>query len=353
MDIINRIKAFKLFGKYFWKAFLGIGAICTVFGWIVFDDLKDHWLPYVFITLTLASIISLLLLINDLIKREIADKTNSSIPDQLLDIMSKLPPSGAEILSSAIQRYLYLSGHKKELESLGKLIYKKKISTRTEVESLIDSIGWNRYKKKNGNTKQAIDNITKGVVLATQNNLYYWAAKGERHLAGIERHEGNMVACLDHLHKSAEYTKQIQNDKQKTEMEASLYLFEAKNLLDQKVDLLNAEKKAKDAMELFASVGDLERQIKVYAVLGNIYLELRDWDKAHKMFSEGYSKSKDVRNDERAKNALGLAIIYLTDDTDNYFSKKDAKKYLDAAASLKEDLSNKDQAILESLKQRL
>jgi tetratricopeptide (TPR) repeat protein len=272
--------------------------------------------------------------------------------------MSKLPPEESDILLVAVDRFFHLYGYNKERIELGKLeiipnVKEKKREKNIIVEqaitnqvgNLIDRLGWANYLMNN--KESAIENITQGVELAKKNSIFYLAAKGERHLAGIERHHGNTTAFFDHLSKSKEYTRQIQDDKERIEMEGSLHLVEAKFLLDQKDDLLKAEEEAKKAIYLFSN--DPQRQVKVYSVLGNIYLEREDWDQAYEMFFKGYTKSENIRADERAKNAMGLAKIHLDPDIPRFYTKDKAKEYLLEAESLMNSLKLHEKNELESL----
>ena len=332
MEIIDYKKAILIFLNYCWKVLVAVGTVFSVFG-IILPELRQQWVLYIIVVILLVIFISLILLVINLIKREIADKTNICIPNQLLDIVSKLSKEESEILSGAIDRYFHLYGYHEERIKLGNLLNENR-DIKNQVSNLIDQLGWANYLKNQ--TDGAITNIIQGVNLAKDNLLYYWAAKGERHLAGIERHRKNETAFLQHLNQSKEYTSKIQNVNEKTEMEGSIHLSEAKYLLEKKTDLAKAEEEANNAMGKFAD--DPRRQLKVYVVLGNIYLERKEWDKAYNTFKEGYDKSNGIRKDERAKNALGLAKIHLSVEVSRFFKIEKAKEYLREAESLKSSL---------------
>lgn len=344
MEIISYKKAFLIFLNYCWKVLITIGVILSVFGLII-PELRKYWILFIIVTLLLVILSSLILLIKELIDREIDDKTNINIPNQLLYIIAKLPKEESEILSEAIDRYFHLYGYHEERIKLGNLL-SENMHIRNQVSSLIDQLGWANY-LKNGISDAIIDNIVQGVNLAKDNRLYYWAAKGERHLAGIERHRKNECAFLEHLNKAKEYTKQIQNMNEKTEMEGSIHLSEAKYLLEKKKDLSKAEEEVNNAMQKFAD--DPRRQSKVYVVLGNIYFERKQWSEAYKAFKDGYDKSFSIRNDERAKNALGLAKIHLSVEASRFFKVEKAKEYLKEAESLKKSLKQHEINEIESL----
>lgn len=352
MEKISYKKALLLFSNYFWKVLVALSVIVTILSIAFnFELLKEHWLLYIIIVLLLSVFTSLLSLVNNLIKRvniltkiEIEDKTDISIPDQLLNIVSKLPEEESIILSGAIDRYFHLYGYHEERIKLGNLLNENR-DIKNQVTNLIDKLGWANYLKNL--TDVAITNINQGITLAEENLLFYWAAKGERHLAGIERHRGNEIESLKHMDKSKEFTKQIQDITEKNEMEGSLHLSEAKFFLE-KNNLLKAEEEANNAMQKFSN--DMRRKIKVYVVLGNIYLERKLWDQAYNTFKEGYDKSKGLRNDERAKNALGLAKIHLKPEAPRRFFKIDkAKSFLKEAESLKNSLKRHEIEEIETL----
>ena len=352
METISYKKALLLFANYSWKVLVALSVGVTILSIAFnFDLLKKFWLLYITVVLLLTIFISLLLLINRLIKRahiltkkETDDKTDNSIPDQLLDIVSKLPEEESVILSGAIDRYFHLYGYHEERIKLGNLLNENR-DIKNQVTNLIDKLGWANYLKNL--TDVAIININQGIALAEENLLFYWAAKGERHLAGIERHRGNETEFLKHMNKSKDYTKQIQDITDKNEMEGSLHLAEAKYFLEKK-DLSKAEEEANKAMQRFSN--DMRRKIKVYVVLGNVYLERKLWDQAYNTFKEGYDKSKGLRNDERAKNALGLAKIHLKPEAPRRFFKIDkAKNFLKEAESLKNSLKRHEIEEIETL----
>lgn len=343
MDIINCKTASRIFLKKLLKVSTIFATIFTIFGFSFDKFLNEHWALYVTVALSLIFIISLVLLVNYLIKMEIADKTNISIPKQLLDIVSKLTKAQSEELSGAIARYLHLNGHHQELIELGKLLTENR-DIKNRVFIKIDLLGWANH--INNQTDDAITNIKDGVELAKENNLYYWAAKGERHLAAIEKDQRNETEYQKHLDLSRTYTKSIQNNDKRTEMEGSLHLIEAKHLTEQK-KFPEAEEEAKKALDKLSN--DKKRQLKVYVAFGNIYLGLGKWEDAYDMFLKGYNKSKGVRKDERAKNAVGLAKIHLNTKATFFFKIDKAKEYLKEAESLKESLKPRDRNEIESL----
>lgn len=343
METLNYKRTFLLFCNYCWKVFTVVGAIFSVFG-IILPEIRSYWIQFSIIVLLLVILISLLLVINKFIKSDIENKTNIVIPDQLLEIVSKMPMEESEILSGSIDRYFHLYGFQEERIKLGKLLNENR-DIKNQVSNLIDQLGWANFLKNQ--TEGAVENIKQGVELAKGNLLFYWAAKGERHLAGIERHRANEVAFLEHLNQAKIYTEQIQNENEKREMEGSLHLSVAKYYLHKRTDLSKAEEEANFALQKFSD--DPRRKLKVYVVLGNIYFERKQWDQAYNTFKEGYDKCKGVRKDERAKNALGLAKIHLCVEVPRFFKMDKAKEYLLEAQSLKTSLKQHEINEIETL----
>ncbi len=317
MERINNSKLFQLFVQNFWSVLLAVGAICSIIA-LLLSMFKIHWIFYILLILILSLVLISSLL---LLKRE-------NVPNILLDVVSISSTEDSEVLSSAIDRYFHLHGYHKERIELGHLLIDSK-NIEIQVGNQIDRFGWANYKL--GIVQPAIQYITNGVELANNNRLYYMAAKGERHLAGIERRRSK-DAFIEHVEKSKKYTELIECINEKTEMEGSIHLLIAKHLLEQKENLLQAEKEANEAMKAFSN--DPKRQLKVYYVLGQIHFERGEWDKAYKMFFEGYTKSEGVRDEERSRNAYELARIHAKKEAEGYFDLDKAKKYYDEAHSL-------------------
>ncbi|MDR1005308.1 MAG: hypothetical protein LBL74_00390 [Bacteroidales bacterium] len=324
-EIISYKKALQIFGGYCWKVFLAVGAICGVFGFLITKTATEYWLLYIIIVLSLTVLVSLALLVCNLINREIADKTNLDIPALLYDILKRATEEEYTTLRRGIDRYLHLYGHpdiRKKIVDLG-----KDKNPEDTIISLIDNLGWASY-QSGKNKLAAIRSIETGIKMAVQNGLFYYAAKGERHLSGIAKHSGDKENCKSHLDKSECYTKQIPEAVEKIEMQGSIYLAKAKLFLDEPnlddANLDDAKKYATLAFESFKN--DVARQVKVYSVKGNICLKCKDYEEARTIFLDGYKACKNIRKDERAKNAFGLAKIY-NEPESGMMSKEESLKY--------------------------
>lgn len=318
MERSNHTFPFLLFINFFWKVLVSLGTICFIFVFLP-SGIIEHWMLYVVILFSLTLLISLLLTRN-FIKKETSNILYSScIPNQLLDIVSQLSTEESVILVGAIDRYLHLNGCYKERIQLGELLIDNG-NIEIQVGNQIDRFGWANYKL--GNVEPAISSITEGIELAKENCLFYMAAKGERHLAGIQKGRKNVDEYQRHVNLSKGYTEQIQNTDERNEMRGSLHLLEAKYLLDQG-NLSQAKIEADEAMRLFSN--DPIRQLKVYYVLGQIHFKREEWDEAYKMHYEGYIKSKGVRDEERVRNAYELARIHTK--AEKYLDKNKAEEY--------------------------
>jgi|GEM_PF-5769774 len=351
-EIISCEKAFKIFLKYAWKVLVAISAIVTIIALIVKNPSAVFITIYIVSVLLLTIIVSLILVINDLIKREIADKTNLDIPSQLVEIVFKLSKAHASILIPAVDRILHLMGKPDWREKMGE---KLDNGIEQQVIKLIDNWGWAKYQKGREDIKMVISNISRGVQQATENGLWYYAAKGERHLAGIARHQ-NRIRGDDswdsHIRKAEEYKNLITNETKKAEIEGSIYFAKAKYFLENENNLTTAEENIKKAEELFAN--DNERQIKVFFVKGDILFKQENWFEAYNAYHTGYVKSENVRNDERAKNAFGLAKICLETES-SYYNIGNAKVFLieanELSYSLKTHERDKISGLLDKINQ--
>ena len=210
MERINNSKLFQLFVQNFWSVLLAVGAICSIIA-LLLSMFKIHWIFYILLILILSLVLISSLL---LLKRE-------NVPNILLDVVSISSTEDSEVLSSAIDRYFHLHGYHKERIELGHLLIDSK-NIEIQVGNQIDRFGWANYKL--GIVQPAIQYITNGVELANNNRLYYMAAKGERHLAGIERRRSK-DAFIEHEKKKKKYTELIENASMKKPKWKEVYIF--------------------------------------------------------------------------------------------------------------------------------
>src|SRR5205085_10359889 len=154
--------------------------------------------------------ISLLLLVNKLINEGLKNKAPLILSAEVVNIVTTLYGEAKYLdvvrFGSTISRYLWLNGHNHERIAIGKLVEdaaSKVGRTSVQVSCLIDDIGWTY--DIIGDPEKAVTNISNGIEKAVENDLFYLAAKGERHLSGIEKHRGNSEQFLLHLTNAKTY----------------------------------------------------------------------------------------------------------------------------------------------------
>lgn len=217
-------------------------------------------------------------------------------------------------LGTTISRFLWLSNYNTERINIGKKVEDSASKTKNikeQVSALIDDIGWTYHITEDSN--KAKTNIQNGITKAQNNQLYYYAAKGERHLAGIEADNGNRSNILTHLNNAQNHTNNIQDETQKNELNGSLSLAKAEYFFEEK-NYADAETNALQAQQIFGS--DNDRLLKTHSLLGNIYFAQNTDEsiqKAKDEFNNGYNNCNDKRQNEYAKNAVGLAKIAMRD----------------------------------------
>jgi len=218
------------FLKYFGIIIGGIGLCITILGAFTnFEFVKEHPYRMGLILFIPTIIVSLILVIHKIIFIDFTSKSTLDLPKEIERYVQLLYKEKNYIdvvrLGSTISRFLWLSQNNKERIIIGKMVEDSasKIGRlEVQIATLIDDIGWTYAAI--GEHKQATENITRGIEKAEQAGFFYFAAKGERHLAGIESEVGDKSKIMDHLTKAQDYTEKITDMSVKSEMEASLYL---------------------------------------------------------------------------------------------------------------------------------
>lgn len=324
--------AVKELWNYAWEKITGISIIVTIATVATdFKYSKENPLIAFTIIIGVTIFLSLILFIHRLIKNGVGAKPPLILSSELVSIVNTLYEEKKYLdvvrFGSTVSRFLWISGHNKERIAIGELVEdaaSKESRIAEQVSALIDDIGWTYYIV--GDNEKAITNISNGIEKAVDNGLFYFAAKGERHLSGISKHSNKITEFTQHLTNAETYTAKILDTSDKNEMEASLLLARAKYAYEtDKLD--EAEQSAKKAMDIFKN--DLDRIVKVHQLLGNIYVKQNKIQKAKDEFNKGYESCKDIRKDEFAKNAIGLAKIALSEgDVKSY------TKYLQEARAV-------------------
>jgi len=342
----------KLFLKVAGVIIGGIGVSITILGAFTnFEFVKEHPLRISLILIVPTIITSLIWVIRKMIDADIASKSTLDLPREIERYVQLLYKEKNYLdvvrFGSPISRFLWLSHNNKERINVGKMVEdsaSKIERVEVQVATLIDDIGWTFAAI--GEYTKATDNISRGIKKAEQASLFYFAAKGERHLAGIESEIGDKNKIIEHLNNAQGYTEKITDKSEKSEMEGSLFLAKAEHFFESK-NFPEAEFNANLAKSAFAN--DFDRKVKVYSLLGNIHLAQGKYQEAKDEYNQGYSKCRNFRKDEFAKNAVGLAKVEMQAN-----NLQNAKSYLIEAKEIYEKGNkNKELIIVKNLLQQI
>lgn len=242
-----------------------------------------------------------------------------------------------------LSRPLWVAGMYSERIKVGEIVEEAAARTnnyKTQVATLIDDIGWTNVVI--GNIDTARNCISSGIALAIEMQLYYYAAKGERHLGRIfQKYQPNIVSSLEHLEKSIALAEKITDKYDKIEMQSGIY-FTLSELHSTKGDFQNALTFSEKALNLYKELGNQEdRIVKIYSQLGRIHLGMRELQKAKNDFRLGIIEAEKIsRRDEQGFNMLGLGEVSLS-----LGEKERSKEYLSSAITIFCDLGMKPEEI--------
>lgn len=210
-------------------------------------------------------------------------------------------------LSTVLSRYLWISGQLDLRIKLGNMVEKAAFEIKDSVprsKVLIDDLGWTTYCL--GDTSSAKRYIEDGIRLAREVCAYYTVAKGHRHLASIARQNGDLLDTEEKLSEATKYANMINNSNEKKEMLNGLLVSEGK-LFYEKGDYTNSIKKFTEALQAYKAASDINREVKVYALLGNAYRKNMMLDEAVKFYQDGLERAYNIgRYDEISKNTMCL-----------------------------------------------
>lgn len=337
-------EAGKQFAKIFGGLFLAIGTIITVLGAVTnFNYLKANPFWITIILLLTVTVISLVYIINKLLNNQAEFITRVDLPKEIVRYIT-IMYKNKDFLSvvrfgSPLSRFLLLRGNLNERIDVGRMVEdsaSKKGIKKEQISALIDDIGWSYAEI--GNYKKAITNINNGINKATQAGLFYYAAKGERHLAGISSKQNKKNEIENHLNNAWSHSNNITDESAKNEIVASLNLALAEYNYENE-NYVEAESKALLAKNGF--INDKDRIVKVHSLLGSIYFVQEKYQEAKDEFNNGYSKCRNFRVLEFAKNAVGLAKV-----EKELLNFPDALEYLNEAKIVYEDV-NKSKELAE------
>ncbi|MDP2722248.1 MAG: hypothetical protein Q8O72_05795 [Bacteroidales bacterium] len=207
-------------------------------------------------------------------------------------------------IGALLSRHLWLTGQYQLRIEIGKKIEQaafnidlKSLRART----LIDDLGWTSYII--GENQNAKKHITDGLMISKEIKDFYMLAKGNRHLAAINRQNSKYDVAKFHLKEANKYAKNIVNEKDKETLSASLLLSEGKlnnelGKIDESLKLFNK------ALEVYKNIKDIGREVKVYSLIAKIQLKLNQKEEAYKMAYHGRKLAFDLgRFDEISTNS--------------------------------------------------
>lgn len=217
-------------------------------------------------------------------------------------------------ISSVLSRYLWISGQLDLRIKLGNMVEKAAFETkdfRLRSKVLIDDLGWTTYCL--GDVSSAKRYIEDGIRLAKEVCAYYVMAKGNRHLASIARENGDISETEKKLAETMRYANMIENINEKEEILNGLLVSEGK-LFYTKMDYGNSIKKFTEALKAYQKASDRNREVKLYALLGDAYRKNMLPNDAIKYYQEGLELAYSIgRYDEISKNTKCLIECLGTD----------------------------------------
>jgi len=213
-------------------------------------------------------------------------------------------------LGAVISRSLWLSGHAPLRYELG--LYVENAAAYSgnrplRAITLIDDLGYTALSL--GQVMLGKKHIDDGIRLATECGDYYVIAKGYRHLASLHRQEGDLDSADHHLQNAREAANRITDSEQHQEIVATLQTSTAK-LFMERGQWSEAISLLFDALKMFQSSGDVEREIKVYAQLARCSEHLGDLLEAERLYVIGRTMAREAgRFDEYRRNTESIITL--------------------------------------------
>lgn len=333
-DINKRFnELMQYFINIFWKTLIAsIGLVGAITGLIIsFSSLSfNHYglsgLIMIFlITIIITIIVSIIFLFKKIKETPpivMLDVNKSKeeellLSSELIETIKKLHKKGkhAEVvrLASNISRPLWISGRYDERISIG-AFYEDSAARikdiKNQIASLVDDLGWTNAVI--GNISDAKKYINKGIKISKNNDEYYFAAKGLRHLGTIElRYQDDPDYAIKLLEESLSIASNIKDEKEKLEMIAGIKynLSECYLLKSENSDAINY---AFEVREIFDKLDDKVRGLKVNSQIARILLKDGKIDESKELFSNTLESAKKLsRPDEIGNCLIGLGEIYI------------------------------------------
>lgn len=213
-------------------------------------------------------------------------------------------------IGSVLSRPLWVTGKYNLRVEVGRLVEAAAAYNdrpHQQASALIDDLGWTKFVL--GEVNEAKEYISHGISIAEKCDDYYMALKGYRHLSGISMEEDNLEEARKYLENSTDFAKKMKDGVRKKEVLAGV---------DVNMALLSfKEKKWKEALEklehaknVYQTLKDEDREVKVYHYKGDILLEMGRINDAKDVYREGLSLAKQLsRKDCVLRNQIGLGKV--------------------------------------------
>ncbi|TKJ39957.1 hypothetical protein CEE37_09475 [candidate division LCP-89 bacterium B3_LCP] len=213
-------------------------------------------------------------------------------------------------IGAVISRPLWLSGNTMLRYEIGELVENAAAfsnNTPLRAMALIDDLGWTAIKL--GKEAQAEKHILDGIRLAKESADNYFVAKGYRHLASLYRQKSNITVAESYLANARDATSRITDQEQRGEMDSALLVSTAK-LQMESLHYPEAINLLQQALDSFKKSNDLEREVKIYALLAHCSEKLGKPKEAEKFYLTGQTKAREAgRFDEFSQNTQGLILL--------------------------------------------
>lgn len=204
-----------------------------------------------------------------------------------------------------------------------------------QAETLLDDLGWTRIRLNQ--IESGKRNIEHGLKVAEDHSLYYLIAKGYRHLADIHLAEacnfwtlrymdwGNqhlpkvitkvreLDECYNFYEKAISVLPSITNTNKRVEMEGNLkYTLSKYYLIKREFD--NALRAVDEAQNLYNTLSDEDREVKLFNLRGKIFMEMGKEGDAESAYQEGLRKATAISNNAHmVSNSISLTEYYMTE----------------------------------------
>jgi tetratricopeptide (TPR) repeat protein len=250
-------------------------------------------------------------------------------------------------IGSVLSRPLWLTGHYDLRVKIGEYVESAAAFSkedRVQAAALIDDLGWTNVVL--GNFDKAKSYIEHGMKIATERKDFYLVSKAYRHLSGISLRKKNFPEAELMFDQARKALLQVQNTDERKELDAGLLVNIAMLKMDQG-QWPEAISDLKQARDIYRTLGDEDREVKLFAFEGNCYLNLRNTDEALDSFRDGLEMAeKRCRKDAILSNLQGIGRVYLS-----LVDYKNARKNFQSALALATEI--KDQASIEDLEKEL